>query len=110
MFAPAYIGRIRRAARLFLELLSTECPFVSVHQLGVTLLPCGYVMGVHGALVSGIPGLKSETWGTLRVFSIIPAATEARIALDFFGRLRDGRSGGLEAYFGMGSVAEWLVD
>ena len=25
-------------------------------------------MGVHGALVAGIPGLKSETWGTLRVF------------------------------------------
>jgi hypothetical protein len=22
-------------------------------------LPCGYVMGVHGALVAGIPGLKS---------------------------------------------------
>jgi hypothetical protein len=32
------------------------------------LLACGYVMGVHGALVAGIPGLKSETWGTLRVF------------------------------------------
>jgi hypothetical protein len=31
-------------------------------------LPCGYVMGVHGALVAGIPGLKSETWGTHRVF------------------------------------------
>jgi hypothetical protein len=29
---------------------------------------------------------------------------------DFFGRLRYGRSGGLEAYFGMGSIAEWLVD
>ena len=29
--------------------------------------------------------------------------------LDLFGRLRNGRSGGLEAYFGMGSVAEWLV-
>jgi hypothetical protein len=25
-------------------------------------------MGVHEALVPGIPGLKSETWGTLRVF------------------------------------------
>jgi hypothetical protein len=24
-------------------------------------------MGVHEALVSGIPGLKGETWGTLRV-------------------------------------------
>src|SRR6267142_556530 len=37
------------------------------------LLPCGYIMGVHGELVAGIPGLKSETprhagagWGTLR--------------------------------------------
>ena len=30
-------------------------------------LPCGYVMGVQGASVTGIPGLKSETWGTLRV-------------------------------------------
>jgi hypothetical protein len=29
--------------------------------------------------------------------------------LDLFGGLRDGRGGGLEAYFGMGSVAEWLV-
>jgi hypothetical protein len=29
---------------------------------------------------------------------------------DFFGRLRHYRGGGLEAYFGMGSVAEWLVD
>jgi hypothetical protein len=29
--------------------------------------------------------------------------------LDLFGGLWDGRSGGLEAYFGMGSVAEWLV-
>jgi hypothetical protein len=95
---------------LFLELLSTECRSVSVHQLGVHIavqakiekaawvsagglrllegvagllvslgrllclicrwntLPCGCVMGVHGALVAGIPGLKSETWGTLRVF------------------------------------------
>jgi hypothetical protein len=33
-------------------------------------LPCGYVMGVHGASASGIPGLKSETWGTLRVFPL----------------------------------------
>jgi hypothetical protein len=33
-------------------------------------LPCVYVMGVHGALASGIPGLKSETWGTLRVFPL----------------------------------------
>jgi hypothetical protein len=33
-------------------------------------LPCGYVMGVHGALASKIPGLKSETWGTLRVFPL----------------------------------------
>ena len=33
-------------------------------------LPCGYIMGVHGALASGIPGLKSETWGTLRVFPL----------------------------------------
>ena len=32
------------------------------------LTPCGHVMGVHGGLVAGIPGLKSETWGTLRVF------------------------------------------
>jgi hypothetical protein len=29
--------------------------------------------------------------------------------LNLFGGLRDGRGGGLEAYFGMGSVAEWLV-
>ena len=29
--------------------------------------------------------------------------------LDLFGRLRDGRGCGLEAYFGVGSVAEWLV-
>ena len=34
-------------------------------------LPCGYVKGVHEALVAGIPGLKSETWGTLRVFPVI---------------------------------------
>jgi hypothetical protein len=27
-------------------------------------------MGVHEALVSGIPGLKNETWGTLRVFPV----------------------------------------
>jgi hypothetical protein len=30
-------------------------------------LPCGYIMGVQEALVTGIPGLKSEAWGTLRV-------------------------------------------
>jgi hypothetical protein len=36
-----------------------------------TTLPCGYVMGVHEALVAGIPGLKRETWGTLRVFHVI---------------------------------------
>jgi hypothetical protein len=24
-------------------------------------LPCGYVKGAHGALVPGVPGLKSET-------------------------------------------------
>jgi hypothetical protein len=35
---------------------------------GWMLLPCGYVMSAHGALVAGIPGLKSETWGTLRAF------------------------------------------
>jgi hypothetical protein len=29
--------------------------------------------------------------------------------LDLFGRLRNGRSCGLEAYLGMGSVAEWFV-
>jgi hypothetical protein len=29
---------------------------------------CGYVKGIHEALVPGIPGLKNETWGTLRVF------------------------------------------
>jgi hypothetical protein len=28
-------------------------------------------MGIHEALVAGIPGLKSETWGTLRVFPVI---------------------------------------
>src|ERR1700688_4103865 len=49
------------AARLFLELLSTECPSVLFTSSGWMLLPCGYVMGVHGALVAGIPGLKSET-------------------------------------------------
>jgi hypothetical protein len=49
-------------------LLSTECPSVLFTSSGWMLLPCGYVMGVHGALVAGIPGLKSETWGTLRVF------------------------------------------
>jgi hypothetical protein len=27
-------------------------------------LPCGYVMGFHEVLASGIPGLKRETWGT----------------------------------------------
>jgi hypothetical protein len=58
----------RMAARLFLELLSTECRLFLFTSLGWMLLPCGYVMGVHGALVAGIPGLKSETWGTLRVF------------------------------------------
>ena len=29
--------------------------------------------------------------------------------LDLFGRLRDDRGGGLEAYFVVGSVAEWFV-
>ena len=29
-------------------------------------LASGYVMGVHDALVLGIPGLKSETWGPSR--------------------------------------------
>jgi hypothetical protein len=28
-------------------------------------------MGVHEALVAGIPGLKRETWGTFRVFPLI---------------------------------------
>jgi hypothetical protein len=37
---------------------------------GSNPLPCGYVTGVHGALVPGIPGLKSETWGTHRVFPV----------------------------------------
>jgi hypothetical protein len=40
-------------------------------ELERTTLPCGYVMGVHEALVTGIPGLKRETWGTLRVFPVI---------------------------------------
>ena len=30
-------------------------------------------------------------------------------SLDFFGGLRDDRGGGLEAYFGVGSVAKWFV-
>ena len=30
-------------------------------------LPRGYIMSVHEELVPGIPGLKNETWGTLRV-------------------------------------------
>src|SRR5450631_1760390 len=33
-------------------------------------LPCGYVTGVHGAFVPGIPGLKIETWGTHRGFPV----------------------------------------
>jgi hypothetical protein len=31
-------------------------------------LSCGSVQGVHEIFVPGIPGLKSETWGTLRAF------------------------------------------
>jgi hypothetical protein len=37
------------------------------------------------------------------------ACRRRRTALDFFGRLRDDRGRGLEAYFGVGSVAEGLV-
>ena len=33
-------------------------------------LPCGYIKGAHEPFVSGIPGLKSETWGTLRGFPV----------------------------------------
>jgi hypothetical protein len=33
----------------------------------ILLCPCGYVTSVHEVWVAGIPGLKSETWGTLRV-------------------------------------------
>ncbi len=32
--------------------------------------PCCYVVGVQEILVSGIPGLKSETWGTLCGFPL----------------------------------------
>jgi hypothetical protein len=39
-------------------------------------LPCGYVTGIHEALVAGIPGLKRETWGTLRVFPVILVGKE----------------------------------
>jgi hypothetical protein len=67
-------------------------------------------MGVHGALVAGIPGLKRETWDPLRVFRHGAFRRKRASRLDLFGGLRDGRGGGLEAYFGMGSVAEWLVD
>jgi hypothetical protein len=35
------------------------------------LCPCGYVTSVHEVWVAGIPGLKRETWGTLRVFPLI---------------------------------------
>ncbi len=31
------------------------------------------------------------------------------MSLELFGRLRDGRGCGLEAYFGVGSVAKWFV-
>jgi hypothetical protein len=34
-------------------------------------LPCGYVKSVHEAWAAGIPGLESETWGTLRFFLFI---------------------------------------
>src|SRR5258708_22929136 len=34
----------------------TSCP-----QMGAEHLPCGYVTGVHEALVAGIPGLKGES-------------------------------------------------
>ena len=37
-------------------------------EKGDNPLPCGYVTGVHEGLVSEIPGLKRETWGTPRVF------------------------------------------
>ena len=39
-------------------------------------LPCGYVKGVHEASVAGISGLKSETWGTLRVIPVILVGKE----------------------------------
>jgi hypothetical protein len=49
---------------LLLELLWTECPPVSVHQLVWMLLPCGYVMGVHGGLVAGTQVSKERPHGT----------------------------------------------
>ena len=42
--------------------------FASLYIFERTTPPCDYVMGVREALVAGIPGLKRETWGTLRVF------------------------------------------
>src|SRR5450432_4129330 len=57
-----------REAGWFLELLSTECPYVSVHQLGVDVATLWLHHGCPWSIGCRVPGLKSETWGTLRVF------------------------------------------
>jgi hypothetical protein len=46
--------------------------------------------------------------GAMR-FNRFPLLRKRASLLDLFGRLRDDRSCGLEAYFGMGSVAEWFI-
>jgi hypothetical protein len=97
---------------LFLELLSTECPFFSVHQLGADVATLWLRHGCPWSIGCGDPRSQKRDLGHPSRFSDTThsGGTEARIALYLFGGLRDDRGGGLETYFGMGSVAEWLVD
>jgi hypothetical protein len=45
-------------------------------------------MGVHEVWVAGIPGLKSETWGTLRVIPLILVGVEGNY-ISWLGRFRE---------------------
>jgi hypothetical protein len=71
--SPNRVSRRPQRAGLSGELCPTlkgRCTVCSALRWRDRCYPVVTSWGVHGALASGIPGLKSETWGTLRVFPL----------------------------------------
>ncbi len=66
-----------RSGRDDKERACRRCRFAMGMAVLCCLCPCGYVTSVHEVWVALIPGLKSETWGTLRVFPLIVVGVDS---------------------------------
>jgi hypothetical protein len=60
--------RSRNKRPNFAGIRRTVCPWLAARVEKKPVNTSGYVMSVQGAFASGIPGLRSETWGTHRGF------------------------------------------